>query len=95
MANLTVVIDDDLLLRVSKRAREQGTSVNALVRSCLEAYAGREGADMAMRAFIERTAATGARSERDWTREDLHSRVTRFRASDRLSRDELHERDRS
>lgn len=74
MANLTLVVDDELLLRARKRALEQGTSVNALVRAYLEAYAGRKGADKAMRAFIERAAASGARSERDWTREELHER---------------------
>lgn len=74
MANLTLVVDDALLLRARKRALEQGTSVNALVRAYLEAYAGRPAADMAMRAFIERAAASGARSERSWAREDLHER---------------------
>jgi hypothetical protein len=74
MANLTLVIDDELLLRARKRALEQGTSVNAVVRSYLESYAGRSDAVEAMRAFVERAASYGARSERPWTREDLYDR---------------------
>lgn len=74
MANLTLVIEDDLLLRARKRALEQGTSVNALVRGYLESYTGREGSEAAMRAFIARAAESGARSEREWTREELHER---------------------
>lgn len=74
MANLTLVIDDELLLRARQRALAQGTSVNALVRAYLESYAGRDGAEAAMRAFVERAAASGGRSDRDWTREELHER---------------------
>jgi hypothetical protein len=74
MANLTLVVEDDLLLRARKRALDQGTSVNALVRTYLEGYAGGVDAAAATRAFIERAAAYGARSERDWTREELHER---------------------
>jgi hypothetical protein len=74
MANLTLVIDDELLLRARKRALEQGTSVNALVRGYLESYAGRDGAGAAMLAFVEHAAAAGVRSERGWTREELHER---------------------
>jgi len=73
MSNLTLVVDAELLLRARKRALAQGTSVNALVRACLESYAGRDGAGAAMRAFIDRAAAAGARSGRDWTREELHA----------------------
>jgi len=40
MANLAITIDDALLKRARMRALEQGTSVNALLREYLEAYAG-------------------------------------------------------
>ena len=33
MANLTLVIDEDVLRRARVRALQQGTSVNALVRT--------------------------------------------------------------
>jgi len=39
MANLTLAVDDDLLRRARVRAAEQGTSVNAVVRDLLIAYA--------------------------------------------------------
>jgi hypothetical protein len=74
MANLTLVIDDELLLRARKRALDQGTSVNALVRNYLESYAGRADAAEATRAFIERAAAYGARSKGPWKREELYDR---------------------
>lgn len=74
MAKLTLVIEDELLRRAHRRALDQGTSVDALVRSYLESYAGRSGTALAMRAFIEHAAASGARSGLDWTREGLHER---------------------
>lgn len=74
MANLTLVIDDEVLLQARKRALEQGTSVNALVRSYLEGYAQRPDAVAAMSDFVERAAAAGGRSSGPWTREQLHDR---------------------
>jgi hypothetical protein len=74
MANLTLVIEDELLLRARKRALDQGTSVNSLVRNYLESYAGSVDAAESTRAFIERAAAHGARTERPWTRDELHER---------------------
>lgn len=38
--NLTITVDDETLKRARIRALEEDTSVNALVRSFLEAYAG-------------------------------------------------------
>lgn len=40
MANLTITVDDRLLKQARMRALEDGTSVNALLRSYLERYAG-------------------------------------------------------
>lgn len=40
MANLTIAVDDEVLLRARKRALDQGTSVNAVLREHLEACAG-------------------------------------------------------
>lgn len=74
MANLTLVIEDELLLRARKRALDQGTSVNALVRGYLESFAGRDTSHAAMRAFVESAAGYGASSEHAWTREELHER---------------------
>ncbi|HSR54376.1 MAG TPA: DUF6364 family protein [Acidobacteriota bacterium] len=76
MANLTIAIDDDLLEKARSRAASQGTSVNALLRDYLTAYAGAE--DERRRAIegflrIARQAHTGIEGKR-WTREELHER---------------------
>lgn len=74
MANLTLSIPEDLLRRARIRALEQGTSVNAVVRQHLEAYAGgsqrRERAIAAVLRLAER-AESGAGGRR-WTRDELH-----------------------
>ncbi|MFO1466610.1 MAG: hypothetical protein U1F35_09250 [Steroidobacteraceae bacterium] len=72
MANLTLVIDDEILLRARKRALDHGTSVNAVLRRYLETYAGREDGVVAMQAFIRRAAACKVRSQKSWTRDELH-----------------------
>ena len=76
MANLTITIDDRLLRLARLRALEQGTSVNALLRDYLEAYAG--AADAQARALDDlltlSSAATSRRGAATWTREDLHDR---------------------
>jgi plasmid stability protein len=75
-ANVTITIDDEVLQRARLRALQQGTSVNAVVRETLEAYAG--AADSRTRA-IERLLEISRRSRsrrgrRRWTRDDLHDR---------------------
>jgi plasmid stability protein len=76
MANLTIVIDDGVLRRARIRALEQGTSVNAILRSYLETYAAvdaeREGAVGRM-LEASRQATTGSGGRR-WTRDELHER---------------------
>ncbi|MFA7503668.1 MAG: hypothetical protein WCZ28_03120 [Burkholderiaceae bacterium] len=57
-----------------KSEGSNGTSVNALLRQYLESYAGRQERTVAMRRFLERAAATDARSSGPWTREELHER---------------------
>lgn len=77
MANLTLTIDDELLRRARIRALELGTSVNAVVREQLEAFAGGEIATEAMRRFadIAASASSGSGSGgRQWTRDDVHER---------------------
>ncbi len=76
MANLTITIDDALLQRARLRALEQGTSVNALLRDYLTAYAGEE--DLQQRAVADllqlSEAATSRRGEATWSRDELHAR---------------------
>jgi len=75
VANLTIVIDDDLLKRARIRALEQGTSVNALLRAHLEAFAD-SGAEASLRREVAGLArASTARSGhagRSWRRDDLY-----------------------
>jgi len=72
MANLTVVIDDDVLLRARKRALDQGTSVNALLRGYLEGYVGRKNRAAAMQRLVKSATSAQARSRGPWTRDELH-----------------------
>ena len=57
MANLTLAIDEDVLRRARIRALEQGTSVNALLREYLDAYAGEAPAKAAKPAAPARPAS--------------------------------------
>jgi hypothetical protein len=74
MANLTLVVDDDLLLRARRRALDQGTSVNAVVRSYLESYAADRDRPVAMRRFLDRAAVVSGRSSGPYSRDELHER---------------------
>jgi len=76
LANLTITIEDALLRRARMRALEQGTSVNALLREYLEAYAG--SAQLQERALADLLAlshaATSRRGGAACTRAELHER---------------------
>jgi plasmid stability protein len=76
VSNLTITIDDDLLRRARVRALQQGTSVNALLREYLEAFAGADSFAAARRRFVElaRRSTSGGKGRRRWTRDELHER---------------------
>ncbi|MGM0577663.1 MAG: ribbon-helix-helix protein, CopG family [Myxococcota bacterium] len=77
MANLTITVDEDLLKRARIRALEQGTSVNALLREYLEAYAGDDRVRAAREGLVElaRTTDSGSGPHgRRWSRDELHER---------------------
>jgi len=77
MANLTVTIDEEVLMRARIRALEHGTSVNSLLREYLEAYGSDQELTQAMDEFLElagRSRAGGSSSARNWTRDDAHDR---------------------
>lgn len=77
MANLTLSLDDEVLRRARMRALEQGTSVNAVVRDYLTAYAGMGEVELGTRRFLElaRASAAGSGSGgRRWRRDELHER---------------------
>lgn len=78
MANLTLVVDDDLLRRARKRAIDQGTSVNAVVGAFLDQYAGPDVAGAALAGFLEIVSGTDASSGatgRTWRRDELYDRT--------------------
>jgi hypothetical protein len=78
MKNITVSLDDETYRRARIVAAQRETSVSALVRRFLVELAAGESE-------VERLK----REERA-----LRERITVFRASDRLSRDEVHDRSR-
>lgn len=74
--NITVSLDDETYRRARIMAAERGTSLSALVRAYLESLGSGETEADRLR-----------RVERE-----LRARITSFRASDRWSREELHDR---
>jgi hypothetical protein len=78
LANLTITVDDRLLKQARMRALEDGTSVNALLRTYLERYAGVDKAGEALGQFAQlalRSTATSGPGGRTWARDDLHDRA--------------------
>jgi len=76
--NITVTVDDETYRRARIKAAELDTSVSALVKRYLADLA-KEESEFERLAKLER---------------ELRERIHSFRAGDRLSRDELHERGR-
>ena len=74
--NLTLSIEEEVLQAARKRALEQGTSVNQMVREFLEEISGlrqeRARALDALRRLREELDITVGRI--DWTRDELHER---------------------
>jgi hypothetical protein len=76
MVNLTIALDEETFERARSKASEEGTSVDTLVRSYLEAYTGvREESKQAVRTLLDlsRKVSSGSGGRR-WTREELHER---------------------
>lgn len=76
MKNITVSLDDETYRRARIRAAELETSVSALVKRYLVDLAGSE-TEFERLEKLERS---------------LRDRIVAFRAGDRLTRDEIHER---
>ncbi len=75
LTNLTIAIDEDILKRARMRALERGTSVNALLRVYLVAFAGGDARADATRALLEASRrAKSRRGKARWSRADLHER---------------------
>lgn len=76
MANLTIVVDDDVLRRARARAVEQGTSVNAVLRDELARYVDASAGDRAADAFLaiaRGAAGSSGALGRAWSRDQLYT----------------------
>lgn len=74
--NLTISVDDDVLLMARRRALEERTSVNAVLKRHLEEYAGvrhRQAAAVDRLLTLSHAAGTG-RGDARWSRDELHER---------------------
>ena len=76
MANLTISVEDDVLKQARIKAIEQGTSINAILREYLEAFAGvRQKQDEAIRDLLQLSKSAKSRlGSRKWKRDELHER---------------------
>jgi len=74
--NLTLVIDEDLLLAARKVALDQQTSVNQLVRDYLAALVEETGRKRLARSRLRSAFEVGLIEvgDRHWRREDLYER---------------------
>jgi plasmid stability protein len=76
MKNITVSVPDEVYRRARIRAAERDTSVSALVRDFL-ARLGQKESDFERRRRLQK---------------EVPATVRRFRAGDRLSREQVHDR---
>ena len=73
--NLTIVVDDEILKRARIRAIQENTSVNAVVRDYLTAYAGAgRRAEACERLLALSRSCESGRGSATWTRDELHER---------------------
>ena len=77
MGSLTISVDDQVLERARARALEQGTTVDAVLREYLTAFAGAD--DLQSKALADllqlSAAATSRRGAASWSRDELHRRT--------------------
>jgi plasmid stability protein len=76
MKNITVTVPDDVYRNARIRAAERGTSVSSLVAEYLRSLSGREAEF----------------SQLEAQQQQIQSQIGRFRARDRLDRDQVHDR---
>jgi len=74
--NVTLVVEEDLLLAARKVALDQRTSVNQLVRDYLAALVEEHSRRRLARARLRAAFETGlvAVGDRNWSRDDLYER---------------------
>jgi hypothetical protein len=73
--NVTLSVDDEVILRARRRAEALGTSVNQLMREYLEQLAGKSDPDEDAAEF-ERLSKLSNGDSRGWkfNREEIHER---------------------
>jgi hypothetical protein len=76
MAILTITVPEEILKSARRRALEQGTSVNAVLRDYLARFAGTQSAQAsaAKRVLELSRSARSGRGKAKGTRDDLHDR---------------------
>jgi hypothetical protein len=74
--NLTLVVEEDLVLAARKVALDQGTSVNQLVRNFLATLVEESGRRRMARTRLKAAFENGLVEigERTWSRDDLYER---------------------
>jgi molybdenum-dependent DNA-binding transcriptional regulator ModE len=86
MANLTITVDESTVEKARRRASEEGTSVDALLREYLEEYAGvrRERLEAGRKLLeLARNSGAGSGGEGLPKREELYDREIMKGKSDR------------
>ena len=77
--NLTLSVDDSLVERAREVARQQGTSLNALIRDYLEGLARQAGGDHIVGEFEAMWAEPGNSKGRPFKRDELYDeRLNRY-----------------
>jgi len=76
MKNITVSVTDEVYRQARIRAAEQGRSVSALVAEFLQGLSHQDAEFLRLEAL----------------QHQVQTEITQFRAADRLSREELHDR---
>lgn len=76
MANLTIVVDPEILKQARIQAMQDGTTVNKLLAAHLDDYVGRRTRQgHVLNRILELAEKTGFSSGgRNWTRDELHER---------------------
>ena len=76
MKNITLSVDEDVLVAVRRHAAERNSTVNALVREYLTNLAGHEDRAKRARARLRQLSreSQGRLGKKTWSRDELHER---------------------
>lgn len=76
MANLTIAVDDSVLKQARIQALQEGTSVNALLRTYLENYTNlkKQYRNAAANILSIAEQSTASSEGKRWTRDELYER---------------------